>query len=72
MCSGMAELSRKQCLLDIQDLSSALTALYARSFLFFIFLNNFNGTETLRLFFPPDFDVSLPKSDIICIEEQCF
>lgn len=35
MCSGMAELSRKQSLLEIQDLSSALTVLYARSFLFF-------------------------------------
>lgn len=51
MCSGTAELSRQQCFLESQDLSSALNALYARSFFFFSFLNNFNGTETLGLFF---------------------
>lgn len=45
MCSGTAELSRQQCFLESQD----LIALYARSF--FSPLNNFNGTETLRLFF---------------------
>lgn len=67
MHSGMAELSRKQYLLEIQDFSSALTASYARSVLF---LNNFNGTETLGLF--SGFSVVLPKSNTICTEEQWF
>lgn len=44
MCSGMAELSRKQTL-ESRDSASALIALYARSFLFF------NRTEILKLFF---------------------
>lgn len=54
MCSAVAELSRKQCLPESQDLSSALIALYARSFLFFKQLQR----DRNRLVFPPDFDVS--------------